>query len=199
MTSLNTDWRRSAGDFECQVCKRKRLPASEFSKTQATLALRQSKTSGDLKAKCKLCVAAADIKTAAATTTATTATTTAAADGSTDIFNCSLCQINLPASAFTNSQKLKINRGKKGKCRDCVVQSEGDEVARLQAKKQQEQMDLEKRAKKNGVAGRLALACAETAAEASVVTGLKVKKGRGGGGRWRGRGGRRGRGRGRGK
>eukprot|EP00913_Durusdinium_trenchii_P003447 g3191.t1 len=32
---LNTDWQRSAGDFNCVVCQRKRLPASEFSKKQA--------------------------------------------------------------------------------------------------------------------------------------------------------------------
>ena len=33
---LSTDWLRSAGDFECVVCKRTRLPASEFSNKQAS-------------------------------------------------------------------------------------------------------------------------------------------------------------------
>jgi len=36
---LNTDWQRSAGDFSCSVCERKRLPASEFSKKQVERAL----------------------------------------------------------------------------------------------------------------------------------------------------------------
>jgi len=36
---LSTDWLRSAGDFSCAVCERKRLPASEFSKKQVEKAL----------------------------------------------------------------------------------------------------------------------------------------------------------------
>eukprot|EP00401_Gymnodinium_catenatum_P009623 CAMPEP_0117512406 /NCGR_PEP_ID=MMETSP0784-20121206/29014_1 /TAXON_ID=39447 /ORGANISM="" /LENGTH=286 /DNA_ID=CAMNT_0005308123 /DNA_START=24 /DNA_END=884 /DNA_ORIENTATION=+ len=36
---LSTDWQRSAGDFSCTVCGRKRLPASEFSKKQVEKAL----------------------------------------------------------------------------------------------------------------------------------------------------------------
>merc|ERR1712232_800111 len=31
---VNTDWQKSAGDFSCSQCGRKRLPASEFSKRQ---------------------------------------------------------------------------------------------------------------------------------------------------------------------
>eukprot|EP00441_Pelagodinium_beii_P017735 CAMPEP_0197672684 /NCGR_PEP_ID=MMETSP1338-20131121/79463_1 /TAXON_ID=43686 ORGANISM="Pelagodinium beii, Strain RCC1491" /NCGR_SAMPLE_ID=MMETSP1338 /ASSEMBLY_ACC=CAM_ASM_000754 /LENGTH=256 /DNA_ID=CAMNT_0043252819 /DNA_START=24 /DNA_END=791 /DNA_ORIENTATION=+ len=36
---LSTDWQKSAGDFSCTVCQRKRLPASEFSKKQVAKAL----------------------------------------------------------------------------------------------------------------------------------------------------------------
>lgn len=36
---LSTDWQRSAGDFSCTICQRKRLPASEFSKAQVQKAL----------------------------------------------------------------------------------------------------------------------------------------------------------------
>lgn len=38
-SEVNTDWQRSAGDFSCSVCERKRLPASEFSKKQVERAL----------------------------------------------------------------------------------------------------------------------------------------------------------------
>jgi len=36
---VGTDWERSAGDFSCSVCRRKRLPASEFSGKQVERAL----------------------------------------------------------------------------------------------------------------------------------------------------------------
>eukprot|EP00747_Dinoflagellata_sp_TGD_P170341 gnl/TRDRNA2_/TRDRNA2_201659_c0_seq1.p1 gnl/TRDRNA2_/TRDRNA2_201659_c0~~gnl/TRDRNA2_/TRDRNA2_201659_c0_seq1.p1 ORF type:complete len:293 (-),score=73.62 gnl/TRDRNA2_/TRDRNA2_201659_c0_seq1:63-941(-) len=38
-SDLSTDWQRSAGSFSCIVCKRQRLPASEFSKKQVEKAL----------------------------------------------------------------------------------------------------------------------------------------------------------------
>ena len=58
LTKHNTDWRRSAGDFTCTICLKKRLPASSFSKTQSTLALKNYRTQGgsNPKAKCKECV-----------------------------------------------------------------------------------------------------------------------------------------------
>lgn len=68
---LSTDWERSAGDFTCVVCRRKRLPASEFSKKQVEKALESLKTIPDkdirtgpevqhiayVSATCKKCVA----------------------------------------------------------------------------------------------------------------------------------------------
>ncbi|CAK9046720.1 unnamed protein product [Durusdinium trenchii] len=44
---LNTDWQRSAGDFNCVVCQRKRLPASEFSKKQVEKALESLRSIAD--------------------------------------------------------------------------------------------------------------------------------------------------------
>eukprot|EP00930_Biecheleria_cincta_P050900 TRINITY_DN36075_c0_g1_i1.p1 TRINITY_DN36075_c0_g1~~TRINITY_DN36075_c0_g1_i1.p1 ORF type:complete len:292 (-),score=73.78 TRINITY_DN36075_c0_g1_i1:42-917(-) len=44
---LSTDWQRSAGDFSCSVCRRKRLPASEFSKKQVEKALESLKSIPD--------------------------------------------------------------------------------------------------------------------------------------------------------
>jgi len=44
---LSTDWQRSAGDFSCSVCRRKRLPASEFSKSQVDKALASLNTIPD--------------------------------------------------------------------------------------------------------------------------------------------------------
>lgn len=46
-TELSTDWERSAGDFTCIVCRRKRLPASEFSRKQVEKALESLKTIQD--------------------------------------------------------------------------------------------------------------------------------------------------------
>jgi len=213
--TTHTDWRRSAGDFTCTVCRRKRLPASAFSKTQSALALKTYKNTNveAPSAKCKMCVQAAataeqektSSDSAAVSAAATTVTTAMAAtsladnDAQTELIICSSCEEHLPTSCFTNSQKLKISRNKKGRCKECVAKSEVDEIASLAAKKEQERAALVARAKNNGVAGRLALACAETANEAMVVTGARIKKGRtGGGGRWRGRGRGRGRGGGRG-
>jgi len=42
-TELSTDWQKSAGDFCCTICGRKRLPASEFSKKQVEQALENLK------------------------------------------------------------------------------------------------------------------------------------------------------------
>ena len=59
---LSTDWRRSAGDFSCAgPCRRKRLPASAFSKTQARRAIAGVRTAaaeahGEKRALCKECV-----------------------------------------------------------------------------------------------------------------------------------------------
>mmetsp|Transcript_55177 Transcript_55177/g.170877 ORF Transcript_55177/g.170877 Transcript_55177/m.170877 type:complete len:246 (+) Transcript_55177:104-841(+) len=44
---LSTDWQKSAGDFSCTVCRRKRLPASEFSKKQVEKALESLKSIPD--------------------------------------------------------------------------------------------------------------------------------------------------------
>ena len=212
--SVNTDWRRSAGDFSCTLCLQKRLPAAAFSKTQVALALKNHRTNNKMEAKCKVCTAAAakqiEQQTKTKATTTTTATATALAKtfdelsvtpGETALITCSSCDTPQPSSKFTNSQKTKISRGKKGRCKDCVAHSEAAEVEHLQNKREEEQAAFIAKAKKTGgVAGRLALACAETATEAAVVTGIKIKKGRASGGRWRGgRGGRRGRGGGRGR
>lgn len=45
--SVSTDWQKSAGDFSCTVCERKRLPASEFSRKQVEKALDALKTIPD--------------------------------------------------------------------------------------------------------------------------------------------------------
>lgn len=44
---VSTDWQKSAGDFSCTVCERKRLPASEFSRKQVEKALDSLKTIPD--------------------------------------------------------------------------------------------------------------------------------------------------------
>ncbi len=221
--AFGNDWTKSAGDFACSVCRRKRLPAGAFSKTQAALALRQSRQTGALVARCKQCVAQsaaaeqarAKAKRSAAnaggTAAAPTTTITASTDNSTRnaapadvaLLTCAACSKALPPSSFSGSQRNKIMRSKPGRCLSCVAAAEAAEAQASVDKKAAERAALEKQAKMRGaagVAGRLALAAAETAAEAEIVTGIKAKGNRrrargGGGGRWRGRG--RGRGRGR--
>jgi hypothetical protein len=208
-SSVNTDWRRSAGDYECLECKRKRLPASEFSKTQSNLALKTFRSGGKMIAQCKKCVeTSAGVVATKATTTNSNAGVAAGGAGrsgtgagararaggdpvSAEILTCSSCEKDLPSSSFTNSQKTKWSRGKKVRCRDCVAREEEEEIESKKAAQEKTMMDMEKNAQRkgsNGVAARLALACTVTAGEAATVTGIKVKKGRGGGGRWRGRG-----------
>ena len=204
---LSTDWRRSAGDFVCAgPCGRKRLPASAFSKTQARKAIAgvRAEKNGEKRALCKECVARSERETAAA---AAAAVSTEDGGEAASMLHCSACSRDLPASSFSKSQKTKISRDKPGRCLVCVEKAEEQELQQSADKRAAATKALAARVSKSGgnsVASRLALACAETAAEAETVTGLKAKTNRGrrrrGGGSWRaGRGRGRGRGRSRGK
>lgn len=240
---LSTNWKRSAGDFMCiGPCRRKRLPASAFSKTQAKRAIEGVRTTGQKKAKCLNCVAEEEKATAEAAKSKPNSRREISQVGGTDnmskqkkesalsdirvktdtnrgaghsatlaardkvensSLHCSTCNCDLPASSFSNSQKTKISRGRQGRCIPCVEKSEEAELQKIADKRDAARKLLLEKAKAGGVADRLALACAETAAEAETITGLtaKVRRSRqkGGGGRWRaGRGRRGGRPRGRG-
>ena len=106
-----------AGDFECSVCRRKRLTASEFSKKMQE----RYKKDGNGALKCKICVdkAAADERAAAAAKTQA-----AAPSSTTDTATCAACKENLPVSAFTKPQ-LKKGPAKQ-RCQPCIAKAEAD-------------------------------------------------------------------------
>ena len=114
-----------AGDFECSVCRRKRLTASEFSKKMQE----RYKKDGNGALKCKICVdkAAADERAAAAAKTKA-----AAPSATTDTATCAACKENLPVSAFTKPQ-LKKGPAKQ-RCQPCIARAEADEQASGKAK-----------------------------------------------------------------
>ena len=116
-----------AGDFECSVCRRKRLTASEFSKKMQE----RYKKDGNGTLKCKICVdkAAADERAAAAAKTKA-----AAPSATTDTATCAACKENLPVSAFTKPQ-LKKGPAKQ-RCQPCIAKAEADEQASGKAKKE---------------------------------------------------------------
>lgn len=182
-----------AGQFDCTVCRRKRLMAAEFSKK----ALEKHRQQGT-PLKCKACVEASQKEEQAA----------AASKRQSDANDkeeraCATCKKELPASEYNRNQWSK-GEGK-ARCRSCVEQAVAAEAASSQQSKQaaitKAREDVA-RAKATGKSSEILRAeSVLSALEAEQVTGLKPVRmsGRGGGGRGRGRfsgrGGRGGRGR----
>ena len=203
---FNTDWRRSAGDFSCTgKCRRKRLPASAFSKTQVRKAIAGIRAPGADGAKRALCLQCSNNSNARTINTKTANemdeevgavgiasivhAEQAPNGGENDandapqlLLHCAACDADLPDSAFSKSQKTRISRKKPGRCLVCVEAAEEVELQRAAEKRATEAIGLAARMLKAdgkgavGVANRLALACAETAAEAEVITGLTAKR-----------------------
>ena len=170
-----------AGDFECSVCRRKRLTASEFSKKMQE----RYKKDGNGALKCKVCVdkAAADERAAAVAKTQA-----AAPSSTTDTATCAACKENLPVSAFTKPQ-LKKGPAKQ-RCQPCIAKAEADEQASGKAKKEETlkaAREAVAKAEKSGdAAAKLRANATLSALEGELVTGLRpLKIGRG---RSRGRG-----------
>mmetsp|Transcript_5915 Transcript_5915/g.6799 ORF Transcript_5915/g.6799 Transcript_5915/m.6799 type:complete len:186 (-) Transcript_5915:517-1074(-) len=178
-SSVSTDWTRSAGNFTCKTCRRKRLPASEFSKSQARQALAQGKKSGNFEAKCKACVQKAEEeerKKSAASGIEKSKTESA------ETLVCSKCKQELSMKLFSRSQAEKIKHSKPGKCKQCVESLEAAEaktVAENRNKKLEKLKGQSKLKGGEGVAARLALACLETAQQAEKVTGISARNRRG--------------------
>ena len=182
-----------AGNFDCSVCRRKRLVGEEFSKKALDA---HRKTGKPLK--CKKCVQELEEKERAAAA-AKRAAAPAVAGGGGETLKCKACEKNLNASHYNKNQWSK-GEGK-ARCRKCVEQALEDEKKSQEtstATKLQAAKDKVAQAQAGGNAQAILKAESELAAlEAEKVTGLKpVKMSRGGGGRGRGRG-RSGRGRGR--
>lgn len=204
-----------AGNFDCSVCRRKRLVGDEFSKKVRIFVVlsrrkrscvlrarithlshhtfltwqaleRHRKTGGPLK--CKKCVAEVEEKERKAA-----AASKPALASSDETRACAKCKQSLKADAFNKNQ---WNKGEgKARCRSCVEQSLADEAAQQTQSKSdaiQKAKDDVEAAKKSGNAQAILKTESVLAAlEAEKVTGLKpVKMGRG-----RGRGSGRGRGR----
>ncbi|KAJ1448518.1 hypothetical protein M885DRAFT_538873 [Pelagophyceae sp. CCMP2097] len=169
-----------AGEFECCVCKRKRLTAAEFSKKM------QEKRRIDEKAsvKCKRCVEAE----AEAERDAAAAKAKPAGAATQDAYVCAACEKKLPASEFTKNQIVKGPT--KQRCSPCVAKAsteDADASAAKQADALKQAREAFKRAEAGGsVAEKLVAASKLSALEGELVTGLKPvclgKRGRGRGG-----------------
>ena len=163
-TAENPGW---VGDFDCSVCRRKRLIAAEFSKAQCA----KSRTDPSFKMKCLKCVdnASAELKPVIPASNA--------------LFVCAgPCAKDLPAESFTKNQ-LKKKAGKH-KCKNCAEAGDALAASASAGAQAQNLSNLKAKAaaaEKSGTAMEKARALAAVAAaEAEMVTGLKpVVLGRG--------------------
>lgn len=159
-----------AGDFDCSVCKRKRLIASEFSKKM------QEKRRKDpsSKLKCKQCVESAE----KAEREAAAAAAKGGKDDEEEPQVCSSCRQSLPASKFTKPQ-LKKGPSKQ-RCSECVAaatEAENKKGALDKEAALEEAKKAAARAEASGtVAEKLATSAKLAALEGEMVTGLKPKK-----------------------
>lgn len=171
--SANVDPSHWAGAFECDACRRKRLPASEFSRK--TL---ESKLQRGLPGKCKKCtdeLASAERARAGAST-------------SDSPLACSACSLTKPASAFSRTQTRMEATTRR--CAECVERAARDARAASETRASEtlrEAREASARAEETNAVDKLATFAREAAMEATIVTGLKPQR-VGGRGRGRGRG-----------
>mmetsp|Transcript_22342 Transcript_22342/g.68011 ORF Transcript_22342/g.68011 Transcript_22342/m.68011 type:complete len:186 (-) Transcript_22342:219-776(-) len=177
MADGRSDW---AGNFECSVCRQKRLTAASFSKRMI-----ERHRSHDAKLTCKQCVEAA-----AATERAAATAKVEAEDGTGAVEAvCSACGVSKPASRFTRAQ---IQKGEgKQRCTDCVATAEASASSKADKKweiQYQEAKEVARKAEATGTTAEKLQAHNRVAAlEAQKVTGLKpVVLGKRGRGTWRG-------------
>ena len=198
--SVNTDWKRSAGDFKCLECRKKRLPASKFSKTQVKLALKHEEKG----AICIECMKKREEKAISEKTEVEKKNDKS--DNEIEKLTCSICKEKVEITKYSKSQANHIKHGRPGKCKPCIAKMEENESQKISNKKLNEQSSMRKKYSncrgKKKVAGSLAMACMEAALEGEQITGIKAERSdRGGKRSWRdkhggGRGGRGRRGRG---
>ena len=191
---VSTDWRRSAGDFQCLECRKKRLPANRFSKTQVKAALKHEEKG----AICLECMKKREEKEKAEREAASVATEMTGEE-EVERLTCSICNELVPITQFSKSQSNHIKHGCPGKCKPCIEKKEEEEMTKISNKKLNEHSAMKKRFSKTRgkkkVAGALAMACMEAALEGEQITGIKAERSdRGGKRSWRDKhgGGRRG-------
>ena len=198
------DWRKSAGDFSCGECGKKRLTAMSFTKSQVKKMLAQHKAGGELKGKCLECSGGEpepepepEVEAEQARQ-ARVAAIEKAPEGSAlsaESLKCTLCKAEKPPADY--SRKMLTRPKEKRKCKECVDAAQAKEQA---AKAAKDALNPPKSqgvggaaifgggAARGGKANAFKAAMEETAAEAAAVTGVSVKHGRGGRGAGRGRG-----------
>lgn len=172
-----------SGNFDCSICRRKRLIGSEFSKKALE---RFRKSGGPLK--CKKCAAAQEEKEREAA--AQKIELDAPSPAPKDPVNCSSCKKALDPSRFNRNQ---LSKKEKARCRDCVENVIMEEEKNRKTSNEKKLSDLQSKVEEMKVSGDVAgLVQAETelsAMEAEMVTGLKPQVlGRSGRGRYKGRG-----------
>lgn len=178
-----------AGNFDCSVCRRKRLVGAEFSKKALE---KYRKTGGALK--CKTCTAAQEEKerlaAAAKKATASTTSDTISANANDPPVTCAKCKKSLPPTDFNRNQ---IAKKEKARCRKCVEEAIQLEESSIKSSKEAKLQEILKKIqemeKKGDIAGRVRYESELSALEAEHVTGLKpVKMGNAGvRGSWRSR------------
>jgi hypothetical protein len=183
-----------AGDFECVVCRCKRLTAASFSKTMVE---KRRKNPAAL-IKCVDCVMklaadearAAAVKAAAPCSDPTTETDTTISDEGVAMKECSSCHLSLSIASFSGKQRRKGDEV--ARCLTCVAAAESEELQAGRARKSQALHEAQERAnlgESTSAIDRVRAAADECAAEAEFITGLKpILLGRGRGKSWRGRG-----------
>jgi hypothetical protein len=183
---LATSTKTWAGDFDCSVCRRKRLIGAEFSKAQLT----KYRSDPTFKLKCKKCVdemAEKEKQQANATKPVDEKSSPDPVGADTNnnaaLVECSACLKMLEESAFNKNQRKK-GPGKQ-RCLKCVEVSEAAKEASAAGNQEEKLAQLREKTKEAEKTGDKLLiakaAAAECAAEAELVTGLKpVVLGRGG-------------------
>eukprot|EP00585_Thalassiosira_rotula_P002227 CAMPEP_0196151866 /NCGR_PEP_ID=MMETSP0910-20130528/34447_1 /TAXON_ID=49265 /ORGANISM="Thalassiosira rotula, Strain GSO102" /LENGTH=193 /DNA_ID=CAMNT_0041415331 /DNA_START=92 /DNA_END=669 /DNA_ORIENTATION=+ len=186
-TPVATD--KWAGNFDCSVCRRKRLVGSEFSKKALD---RHRKTGVALK--CKRCTSDQEEKERLAAAAKAAAKPSNNSNNETDErATCAACKESLLASRFNRNQ---LSKKDKARCRRCVEQSvQAEEESRKssqQHKLQEVKQKILEADTKGNMQEKLKYESQLSALEAEHVTGLKpviMGRGRGRGrGSWRGRG-----------
>lgn len=191
-----------AGNYDCTICRRKRLVGSEFSKKNLD---KYRKSNGTHPLKCKTCVADQESKERALAASKCAASTThdsgsqnnkSNSSANTSPVTCASCKEKLAPSLYNRNQ---LSKGEgKARCRKCVETAIAEEAKQMKQgkddkiEKAKEKVRLAKI--KGNVAETVKAEAELSALEAEIVTGLKpVVLGRRGKGRSsysRGRGGR---------
>ena len=177
-----------AGNFDCSICRRKRLVGSEFS----SKALERYRKNGSA-LKCKKCVSEQETKEREAAAKRRAASETSGKGSlSNETHVCASCKKSLPQADFNRNQLAKKE---KARCRKCIEKAIQNEEAGRKSSREDKISDLKKKIEQMNLKGdikeKVRLESELSALEAEHVTGLKpIKMSSAGRGSWRARAGR---------